>query len=311
MQVIYLAGGCFWCIASAYNGIKGIRVRSGYAGGSEINPSYLDVKNQKTNHRETIKIEYDENIIPLDKILDIYLDNVDVNDSEGQFIDRGHSYTLAIFYTNEIQKEKITLRCGKYQSIEILPYTTFYEAEEYHQDYAIKNVEAFNKELFDSKRTRLEFRKANSNDVEDIIKLINQRIKWMDKENIQQWNKTKYMERYPLVYWGKIIDDILVATLNNQIVALLALFNHDERWNEDKDALYVHHLTSDINFKGSGIELLKYAEVHTKNLGHKYIRLDSAVGNKKLEDIYTSLGYVEVGRCKDREYFGITREKKL
>ena len=73
----YFAGGCFWCITPIFARTKGVnKVRCGYCGGYEINPSYEDVKSQKTNHRETIKIEYDENIISYDSLLTIFFNMI-------------------------------------------------------------------------------------------------------------------------------------------------------------------------------------------------------------------------------------------
>ena len=73
----YFAGGCFWCITPTFADIDGvIKVTSGYCGGDEVNPTYEDVKAQKTNHRETIKIEYNENIVDYKTLLDIFIKSV-------------------------------------------------------------------------------------------------------------------------------------------------------------------------------------------------------------------------------------------
>ena len=102
MKNAYFAGGCFWCISYTFENIKGVKdVISGFSGGDEINPTYEDVKAQKTLHRETIKIEYDENICSFEKLLRIFITNVDPFDADGQFIDRGRSYSLAIYYNDE------------------------------------------------------------------------------------------------------------------------------------------------------------------------------------------------------------------
>ncbi|MCQ2770586.1 MAG: peptide-methionine (S)-S-oxide reductase MsrA [Clostridia bacterium] len=160
MEKIYLAGGCFWCIAKPYNEINGVtKVISGYSGGDEINPTYDDVKHQKTMHRETICIEYDEKITSLNEIIDTYFYNVDPFDDGGQFIDRGHSYTLAIYYENDAQKDlaiskmkSIEQKTGKTVCVALEKFKSFWKAEDYHQDYAIKNPEAFEKELEEKKK---------------------------------------------------------------------------------------------------------------------------------------------------------------
>ncbi|MBQ6260390.1 MAG: peptide-methionine (S)-S-oxide reductase MsrA [Firmicutes bacterium] len=157
----YFAGGCFWCITpifKLYDGV--ISVTSGYSGGDEDHPRYEDVKAQKTGHRETIRVEYEEGIeIDFPTLMDIYLANIDPYDAEGQFIDKGFSYTLAVYYTDEeqerIAREKIDAlekARGKRTEIALEPFKSFWEAEEYHQDYHEKNPEAFEKELEESGR---------------------------------------------------------------------------------------------------------------------------------------------------------------
>ncbi|MBR5637991.1 MAG: peptide-methionine (S)-S-oxide reductase MsrA [Pseudobutyrivibrio sp.] len=157
----YFAGGCFWCVTPIYK-IYGVdKVVCGYSGGDEINPTYEDVKAQKTGHRETIALEYDSSNVSYDKLLDIYLANVDPFDGEGQFIDKGFSYTLAIYYQNEeelkIAQNKIAeleAAEGKKAQIALEPFKSFYEAEEEHQDYYLKNPDAFEKELKESGRVK-------------------------------------------------------------------------------------------------------------------------------------------------------------
>lgn len=155
----YLAGGCFWCITdylASFNGIE--KIVSGYSGGDETNISYEEVKSQKTKHRETIEITYNENI-SLDMIIDIYLSYVDPYDKEGQFIDKGYSYTLAMYYQNDKEKElyinkvkELEKQSNKEVYISIEPFKFFIRAEEYHQEYSKKNPEAFYEELIASNR---------------------------------------------------------------------------------------------------------------------------------------------------------------
>lgn len=163
MKEAYFAGGCFWCVTPIYKMYGVDKVICGYSGGDEVNPTYEQVKHQETGHRETIKLIYDPHKVDYDKLLDIFLANVDPFDAEGQFIDKGFSYTLAIFYESEEEKEKAAAKISKIESdsgkkvqINLLPYKNFYEAEEYHQDYYLKNPEAFEKELIESGRKKAE-----------------------------------------------------------------------------------------------------------------------------------------------------------
>ena len=157
----YFAGGCFWCVTPIYKMYGVDKVICGYSGGDEVNPTYEDVKSQKTGHRETIKLEYDPQKVSYDKLLDIYFANIDPFDGEGQFIDKGFSYTLAIYYNSEeemkLAQEKINQLEAKSQRqvhVALEPFKSFYEAEEYHQDYYLKNPEAFEKELMESGRKK-------------------------------------------------------------------------------------------------------------------------------------------------------------
>ena len=157
----YFAGGCFWCVTPIYKMYGVDKVVCGYSGGDEVNPTYEDVKAQKTGHRETIMLEYDPEKVSYDKLLDIFFANVDPFDVEGQYIDKGFSYTLAIYYTSEDEKQSalskikaLEEKSGKAVQVALEAFKSFYEAEEYHQDYYLKNPEAFEKELLESGRKR-------------------------------------------------------------------------------------------------------------------------------------------------------------
>ena len=161
MRKAYFAGGCFWCITPIFRDAEGVTdVVSGYCGSKEINPAYEQVKKQLTSHRETIMVEYDERV-SYEELLEVFINNVDPYDGGGQFIDRGHSYTLAIYYNNEEEKElaekcisEFERQSGKKTYIEVEPFDVFYRAEEYHQNYDLKNAEAFKEELIKSGRIK-------------------------------------------------------------------------------------------------------------------------------------------------------------
>ena len=107
-ETAYFAGGCFWCITPTFREMEGVAdVVSGYSGGDEPNPTYEDVKYQRTGHRETIRIDFDPSHVSFEALLDIFLSSVDPFDGGGQFIDRGHSYTLAVYPLSEAQKQAV------------------------------------------------------------------------------------------------------------------------------------------------------------------------------------------------------------
>ena len=164
MANAYFAGGCFWCITPTFREWKGVEtVTSGYSGGMEENPTYEAVKQQLTSHRETIRIEYDPDQVSFETLLEIFLGGVDPFDAGGQFIDRGHSYTLAVYWLDEMQKaaaeaaiRALEAESGRPVFIAIEPFRNFYTAEEYHQNYDLKNPEAFRRELEASGRVKEE-----------------------------------------------------------------------------------------------------------------------------------------------------------
>lgn len=147
------AGGCFWCMVKPFKEWDGIiDVVSGYMGGHVDQPTYEDVKKGDSGHLEVVEITFDPTIFPYDQLLDVYWQQIDPTDDGGQFHDRGYSYTTAIFYANEAQqkmaehsKEKLAAS-GKFKApivTPIRPMETFYKAEEYHQDYYIKEQDHY------------------------------------------------------------------------------------------------------------------------------------------------------------------------
>ena len=162
MRSAYFAGGCFWCITPTFKLLDGVsEVVSGYSGGDEVNPSYEDVKKQRTQHRETIRIDYDPDRVSYDKLLEIFLNSVDPFDGGGQFIDRGRSYTLAVYYERDEERDLAQARVAALEKaarekayIAIEPFKAFYAAEEYHQNYYLKNPEAFAREMVESGRRK-------------------------------------------------------------------------------------------------------------------------------------------------------------
>jgi len=143
------AGGCFWCTEADFEKLPGVvRVVSGYTGGHKENPTYAEVSSGNTGHVETIQIYYDPSKISYDDLLDTLWKHIDPTDAGGQFADRGGRYRSAIFYHDEEQKKlaekskEALEKSGRFKkpiATEIVKFTEFYEAEEYHQDYYKKS----------------------------------------------------------------------------------------------------------------------------------------------------------------------------
>jgi len=162
LETAYFAGGCFWCITPTFRELIGVRnVISGYCGGQEENPVYEDVKYQRTGHRETIRVDYNPEKITFPELFQVFLGGIDPFDPDGQFIDRGHSYTLAVYYLDESQRRvaeegirALEETSGRPVCISVEPFSRFYTAEEEHQDYYRKHPKEFRQELIDSGRLK-------------------------------------------------------------------------------------------------------------------------------------------------------------
>lgn len=143
VQTITVAGGCFWCVESDFEKVRGVsEVTSGYIGGTTANPTYRQVTAGGTGHYEAVEINYDANQVSARQIFDLFFRSVDPTDAGGQFCDRGDSYRTAIFVSDPAQQQAATSALSAAQSAlgrtivtPILPISAFYDAEAYHQDY--------------------------------------------------------------------------------------------------------------------------------------------------------------------------------
>jgi len=148
LETAVFGGGCFWCIEAVFQKIKGVKsVTSGYAGGDKINPSYQEVCSGKTGHAEAIKIEFDSKQVSYKKLLEVFFSVHDPTTLNRQGNDVGTQYRSIILYASEEQhKQALSFIKGlekskTYNNIvtEVKQLTTFYEAENYHNDYYNKN----------------------------------------------------------------------------------------------------------------------------------------------------------------------------
>lgn len=147
MSEVVVAGGCFWCLDAAYRVVAGVHdVVSGYTGGGLPAPSYEQVCTGMTGHAEAVKVVFDENVVPDKVILDMFFTMHDPTQLNRQGNDVGTQYRSAMFFTSEEQRaafEAARERAQEWWAGEIVttiePLGTFYDAEEYHQDFFAKN----------------------------------------------------------------------------------------------------------------------------------------------------------------------------
>ncbi len=152
-QAIF-AGGCFWCVESDFDKVPGVvSTTSGYTGGHLDNPSYRDVTAGGSGHREAVKIVFDPKVVSYEDLLHVFWRTVDPTDGGGQFCDRGHSYTTAVYAVDDEQRrlaeasKQAIADAGVLEKPIVTPILAagpFYDAEDYHQDYYKKNPLRYN-----------------------------------------------------------------------------------------------------------------------------------------------------------------------
>ena len=177
LHVATFAGGCFWCTEADFEKVPGVvKVVSGYTGGKKEKPSYQEVSSGTTGHIEVVQVFYDPTKISYEELLDTFWKHIDPTDSGGQFVDRGAQYRSAIFYHDEEQKrlteksKEALMKSGKFDkpiATEIIKFTKFYEAEEYHQDYYKKNPLRYKYYRYGSGRDQF-LKKAWGSDMETV-----------------------------------------------------------------------------------------------------------------------------------------------
>lgn len=151
MENATFSAGCFWCTEAIFKRLKGvISVKPGYSGGEVNNPNYESVSTGKTGYAESIQIEFDPSLIPYSKLLEVFWRTHDPTTKNRQGNDIGSQYRSIIFYHNNQQEDEAERSKKEIENMklyrdkivtEILPYSNFYPAEEYHQEYYDKNRE--------------------------------------------------------------------------------------------------------------------------------------------------------------------------
>jgi len=150
LAVATFAGGCFWCMEGPFDDTPGVvSTTSGYTGGTKEAPSYEEVSSGGTGHAESVRVVYDPKKVSYETLLEVFWHNVDPLTANAQFCDHGNQYRTAIFYNDEAQKQaaeaakKALESSGRFKQpivTEIVPAGKFWPAEDYHQDFYVKNA---------------------------------------------------------------------------------------------------------------------------------------------------------------------------
>ena len=151
MTTLYLAAGCFWGAQHFLRQLPGvISTRVGYANGRTEHPTYEQVKHAHTGHAETVEVVYDETLLPTRELLDCYFLCIDPTSRNKQGEDEGEQYRTGIYYTDEALRPQaqaalaeLAKRYDKPLAVELEPLAQFFPAEDYHQDYLIKNPKGY------------------------------------------------------------------------------------------------------------------------------------------------------------------------
>lgn len=149
-ETAYFASGCFWCVEAIFESVKGVKeVVSGYAGGTKENPNYQEVASGQTDHAEVVEVFYDPEVISFTALVQVFFGSHDPTTLNRQGPDRGPQYRSIAFYKNDKEKKNIesyiaalkdqNVYQGEPITTEVTPFTKFYKAEEYHQDYERKH----------------------------------------------------------------------------------------------------------------------------------------------------------------------------
>lgn len=281
------AGGCFWCMEPPYEKVEGvIQVVPGYIGGHTVNPTYEEVISGKTGHLEAVQITFDPTIVSFSELLDVFWKEVDPTDPGGQFFDRGYRYKTAIFYHDETQKKvaekskKELGDSGRFDDpvvTEIIGASTFYEAEEYHNDFYKKNPLQYNSYKAGSGRERFKDKM------------------WGDKMSDQSSEKT----------YNKPSDEVLREKLT-PFQYKVTQQDSTERpfqnahWNNNEEGIYVDIISGEPLFSsidkyksGTGwpsftkpLEPENIAEVVDRKLFTKRIEVRSKHGDSHLGHVF-------------------------
>lgn len=284
------AGGCFWCTESDFEKIDGVvEVISGYTGGQEENPTYSDVSSGGTGHAEAIQVVYDPKKVTYRELLDIFWRHVDPTDPGGQFVDRGSQYRTAIFYHDEEQKREAEKskealeRSGRLTKpivTEIVLFSEFYRAEEYHQDYYKKNPIRYKSYRYFSGRDQF-LQKVWSKPMEKAAKLADNKeyVKPSDDDLRRKLTPSQYKvtqedgteSPFDNQYWDNKKEGIYVDILSGEpLFSSLDKFESGTGWPSFTRPLEAENILEkkDRGFFTTRIEVRsKHADSH---LGHVF-----------------------------------------
>lgn len=249
-QTVYFAGGCFWCTEAIYQETPGVvDAISGFVGDGD-EPTYTQVSEGNTKFRESVKVVYDPDKIDYKKLVELFFKSIDPTDSEGQFFDKGFQYTTAIFYSTDEQKQiaedyiKYLNDSGIYDKpivTKVEPFTKFYEAEQYHQDFYKKSSEYYKQ--YEKNSGKVDYREY-----------IKQKFLELDKQNNTSNNEN--VDKKDFSIYVKPSDEQIKAQLTDlqyrvtQKEATEKAFDN-KYWDNHEEGIYVDILSGEPLFSST------------------------------------------------------------
>lgn len=269
LETATFAGGCFWCIVQPFENTKGVTsVIAGYAGGTGQNPTYQDYAQK--GYVEVVQVTYDPKIVSYETLLNIFWKQIDPTDPTGQFYDKGPQYRTVIFYHSDEQKKlalesKLKLQASNRFSkdivTEIIKFTNFYPAEQYHQEYYKKNPERYKA-----------YRKGSGRDA-----FLNKT--WSDDSEIKKLTPLQYEiircsgtePAFNNEYWDNKVPGIYVDRVSGEpLFSSLDKYDSGTGWPSFTKPLEQENITEHKDYK----LVVPRTEVRSKNadshLGHVF-----------------------------------------
>ena len=218
-EIAILAGGCFWCMVKPFTSYEGVeKVVSGSIGGHKENPTYKEVCSGGTGHYEAVEITFDNEKIKFKEILDIFWKQIDPQDENGQFADRGSQYKTAIFYASDKQKEEAQVSKkriedlyfnGKEIATGILEASHFYPAEDYHQNYCKTNSKHYsvyykNSGRYNFVKAKWDRNNSDRNNLRKILKDIEFEVTQNDMTEVPFENE--YFDKFDKGIYVDLVD---------------------------------------------------------------------------------------------------------
>ena len=329
---IYLAGGCFWGAEHFLRQIKGVKdTCTGFANGNTPSPSYKEVYTDTTGYAETVKVEYNPVDLPLELLISLYFKSIDPLSLNRQGHDEGTRYRTGIYFTSPEEKETIMKvfnaeqkKAGAPLAVEVEPLRNFYPAEEYHQDYLIKNPEGYCHlplEMFsyakNANRTEVYLRKAVPADLDKISLIMTQAVDQMLREGKKQWDRTyplpadilEDMEKgYGFVLCRKagpfpgeegLRDEEILSYAAVVFDGEKAYDNIEGQWISSGPYVVVHRIAVSDSYKkmGTATRMMEMIGDYSLEKGFPSFRIDTNYDNIYMQKMLSALGFTYTGKC--------------